>query len=275
MLKSPRYSHDFHRKDEIAADPISRRQTAEAKNLTKELQRECDLVQKFDSSEIIDSYRGTVSSTLRPSKKENRIVNRPKVNVSSPSSSISSPLSPQKGLLDRSAVFGNKSGFSLASSTYQAQGFLPRFEGAGTAHTASVYRQHGYERPHQHPRVNLPPSSSFQDTPMADESSMQATNPLSDCDPLSGNKPPLPFSIDGAGDLLDLEEPKSNNETAKEKIIPPFDSRGVTTADFTASRPDPNNPNHRMAVNDFFSNLHEKEVKHIMAMKRKNAKTAP
>ena len=168
----------------------------------------------------------------------------------------------------------NKASSSLAAPAYHAQGYLPSYDGAGKARAASIYQDQSQRMPHKKPRVHLPLSSSYIQS--EDSNDRFDKNAFSDPASRSSNVRYLsaPFGYDGS------EEPATDDNSTPggrsvEKEDAAIGHKGVTTADFDHHRPDHDNEWHRGAVNDFFRDLHEKEVKKMMARQRKNIKTVP
>lgn len=60
-------------------------------------------------------------------------------------------------------VLPSKAQSSLASSSFQAMGFLPQFDGAGRAQTSNVHQQHGISSLPRAAKVNLPRASTSSD----------------------------------------------------------------------------------------------------------------
>ena len=169
----------------------------------------------------------------------------------------------------------NKASSSLAAPTYHAQGYLPSYDGVGKARAASICRQQPHRVSRKKLRVHLPlssshnPSEDFSDLSNKDGPSDRASQSISPC------YMPRSFGYDGNGEPV--SDDKSNTTKGKpvEKDDPSAVHTDVTTADFDYHRPDHDNEWHRGAVNDFFRDLHEKEVKNMMARQRENTKTTP
>ena len=152
---------------------------------------------------------------------------------------------------------------SMAATAYHAQGFLPSYDGASKAQAASIHRHQSPRASQNRPRVNLP-------RPWSQNESYDHSSHSNN----SRYRPGI-FGYDGseepvADDKTDLKattfEARNNNST---------DRKEVTNDDFDHHRPDHDNEWHRNSVNNFFKDLHEKEVKYMMARQRKNTKTAP
>lgn len=205
------------------------------------------LKQKFDSGVMVDSYV--------PAAKGSGFRFFPE-NSRSPTSAT------------------NKANSSLASSTYQAQGHLPHYDGAGKARAASIYRQQPNQIPHKQARVNLPLSSSYTQREHSNERSDQQNSIDRASYNVDARYVSATFGYDGSGDLPPENDTTSGKGKAKEQGSS-FDYRGVTTASFDQHRPDHDNEQHRGAVKAFFKDLHEKEVRYMMARQRKNTKTVP
>ena len=168
-----------------------------------------------------------------------------------------------------------KSSSSLASSSYQARGYLPLYEGAGKAHTSSIYQQSGLSMLRNFPRVRLPiePPKRLQCHPDANSLHF-ADSALADTLSISIHSRPLAVGFDGSGDTpagLGKDNGKSKEDRADSSSV----IHTVTKADFHTQRADPNNPLHRSIVNEFFKDLYEKETKQMMALQRKKTKTLP
>ena len=169
----------------------------------------------------------------------------------------------------------NKASSSLASSAYQAQGYLPPYDGAGKARAASIYQQQPNRAQYKKPHIHLPLSSSYAQHDHSDGKSVQRSS----IDQASYNANacyiPATFGYDGSGDPPADDDTAGRKGKAKAQGNSSFEYKGVTTSDFDQHRPDHDNEWHRGNVNDFFRDLHEKEVRNMMARQRKNTKTAP
>ena len=158
---------------------------------------------------------------------------------------------------------------SLASSTYQAHGYLPQFDGAGKAHTSSVYREQGIQ---PLPQVRLPSEISYGDRQYTAETSshqIQGPNAYTASTTFHDS---VNFGYDGG---RDSPPPKTTNVPKDQQSTrPAFDSMGVTLADFDNKHEDTNNAWHHGAVEDFFQDLREKELRTIASHKRVNTQSA-
>ncbi len=165
---------------------------------------------------------------------------------------------------------------SMAANTYHAQGILPSYDGAGKAQAASLYQHQSHRASHNRPRVHLPlPSAQSHSYDSSDQPKRSAAHDRSSHGTNSRYMPVM-FGYDGS------EEPAGDDDKGGTKTDRPGEKRDestdhkeVTNADFDNHRPDHDNEWHRGTVNDFFRDLHEKEVKWMMARQRKNTKTAP
>jgi len=148
----------------------------------------------------------------------------------------------------------SKAPSSLASSSYQAHGYLPQFDGAGKSHTASLHQYQGNGPPSQQVRVILPSSTSYAGSRMA-----PIPSTCQDCDdPSADNRTaayltPVNFGYDGGSDA----RPPAMNDasTITSQSHPKFDHKGVTAADYEIQRESPNNEWHRGAVEDYFQEI--------------------
>lgn len=168
-----------------------------------------------------------------------------------------------------------KANSSLASSVYQARGYLPLYHGAGRERAASIYRQQSHHPQHKKARVNLPNSSSLAQQEHSAGRSDQGTSLGRYSYNADARYLPTTFGYDGSEDPPTNDDATSGQGKANEKEQKSFDCKGVTTACFDQPRPDTDNEWHRSAVDDFFRELHKNEVRHMMARQRKNTKTAP
>ena len=163
----------------------------------------------------------------------------------------------------------SKAQSSLASSTYQAHGYLPQFDGAGKAHTSSVYREQGIQ---PLPQVRLPSEALCGDKQIAPETSSYQTHGPSAYTASTTYHNPVNFGYDGG---RDSPPPKTTNVTKhKQSSRPAFDPMGVTLADFDDQREDTNNAWHHGAVEDFFQDLREQELQTIASHRRGNTQSA-
>lgn len=145
----------------------------------------------------------------------------------------------------------SKAPSSLASSSYQAHGYLPQFDGAGRAHAASLHQHQGNEPPSQQVRVSLPSSTSYAGSQKASTPSAYQDH----CDPSTNNPTaayltPVTFGYDGGSDA----KPSCDNDASKtgSQSHPNFDYKGVTAADYEIQRESPDNEWHRGEVEDYF-----------------------
>ena len=167
---------------------------------------------------------------------------------------------------------------SMAATNYHAQGYLPSYGGASKAQAASVYRHQTNAASTRRPRVNLPLASSHNQSSEFNDQTKQRKSHDRSSQGTTSRYMPLIFGYDGSeepatDDKHDLSQEKNSQE--EKGGDGSTDRKEVTTADFDNHRPDHDNEWHRGAVNDFFRDLHEKEVKFMMARQRKNTKTAP
>ena len=159
MLKSPRYS---------SAQPMGilgqiSSALADKVNGIKRTQA-TSTEQQAENKKITASYNRGNSTTASPTYDS---ISRP------PTSSSLATVSPNLAV--------SKAQSSLASSTYQAHGYLPLFDGAGKAHTSSVYREQGIQP--LPPQVRLPPEAFYGDRQLAAEaSSRQVHYPIAPTD---------------------------------------------------------------------------------------------
>lgn len=163
----------------------------------------------------------------------------------------------------------NKAQSSLASSTYQAHGYLPQFDGAGKAHTSSVYREQGIQ---PLPQVRLPSEALYSDGKHAAETSSHQMHGPSAYTGATTYHNPVNFGYDGGRD----SPPPRNKDAPKDKQSsrPAFDTMGVTLADYDTQREDTNNAWHHGAVEDFFQDLREQELQTIASHQRVNTQSA-
>ncbi len=158
---------------------------------------------------------------------------------------------------------------SLASSTYQAHGYLPQFDGAGKAHTSSVYREQGIQ---PLPQVRLPSEISYGDRQYSTETSSHQIQGPGAYTASTTYHSSVNFGYDGG---RDSPPPKTTNSPKDQQSTrSAFNFLGVTQADFDNKREDTNNAWHHGAVEDFFQHLREKELKTIASQKRVNTQSA-
>ena len=132
-------------------------------------------------------------------------------------------------------VLPSKAQSSLASSSFQAMGFLPQFDGAGRAQTSNVHQQHGIPSLPRAAKVNLPRASTSSDHSSTLGPGTQIT-PSAAVAPQSPHKSKSRFDLDvSAG-----EPPESGKEVfaRKEK------AKGKGTAPEILTKPEyiPNVP---------------------------------
>lgn len=158
---------------------------------------------------------------------------------------------------------------SLASSTYQAHGYLPQFDGAGRAHTSSVYREQGIQ---PLPQVRLPSEASYGDRQYTAENSRHQIPGPSAYTASTTYRNPVNFGYDGG---RDSPPPKTTNVPKDQQSTrPAFDYMGVTLADYDNNREDPNSTWHHGRVEDFFQGLREQELNTIASHQRVNTQSA-
>lgn len=157
---------------------------------------------------------------------------------------------------------------SLASSTYQAHGYLPQFDGAGRAHTSSLYREQNMQ---PLPQVRLPSEALYGDRQHTAETSRNQIHEPSAYTASTTYHNPVNFGYDGG---RDSPPPKTTNVPKDQQSTrPAFDHMGVSLADYDDNnREDPNNAWHHGLVEDFFQNLREEELKTIASHQRVNTK---
>lgn len=180
-----------------------------------------------------------------------------------PSSSVSAFKSAPKASL-------SKAQSSLASSLYQAHGYLPQFGGAGKAYAASLYGERSDQGLPSPARVRLPPYVSYEEkqTTLAPSSyqTYQGTNVHS----LSSNHhTPVNFGFDGGADSPPVKKGIANSSN---NAI--FDYKGVTAADYEIQRPDPDSAWHQGEVEDFFQELAKDEESEIVSHRQVNTQSA-
>ena len=158
---------------------------------------------------------------------------------------------------------------SLASSTYQAHGYLPQFDGAGKAHTSSVYREQGIQ---PLPQVRLPSEALYSDRQHIAETSRYQNHGPSAYTASTTYHNPVNFGYDGGRD----SPPPKTTKVPKDQpsTRPVLDYMGVTHADYDIKREDTNNAWHHGAVEDFFQNFREHELKTIASHQRVNTQSA-
>ncbi len=229
------------------------------------------------SSTLADKFNGTKRAQVKPTEQQSENKgNTPSYNLSkigivdSGLSANSRPSSSMSLTQMTTNTAVSKAQSSLASSTYQAHGYLPQFDGAGKAHTSSVYREQGI---HPLPQVRLPSEALYAERKHAAEAS---------CNQVHGSIPytnsttyhnPVNFGYDGG---RDSPPPKktSNVPEDQQSNLPAFDLMGVTLADYENQRGDTNNAWHHGAVDDFFQDLRKQESQTIASHQRVNTQSA-
>ena len=158
---------------------------------------------------------------------------------------------------------------SLASSTYQAHGYLPQFDGAGRAHTSSVYREQNMQ---PLPQVRLPSEALYGDRQHTAETPRHQNHGPSAHTASTTYHNAVNFGYDGGRD----SPPPKTTKVPKDQqsTRPAFDYMGVTHADYDDNREDPNNAWHHGLVEDFFQNLREQELKTIATQQRVNTNSS-
>ncbi|CAD6591607.1 MAG: hypothetical protein ASARMPREDX12_005276 [Alectoria sarmentosa] len=247
MLKSPRYS---------SAQPTSilsqvSSTLADRINRTKRAQ--------VDSTKQQSENKGNIASYKYG--KASIVASGPHANNRPPSSASLARRNPNLAV--------SKALSSLASSTYQAHGYLPQFDGAGKAHTSSVYREQGIQ---PLPQVRLPSEALCGDKQTAHEIANYQIHGPSASTASTTYHNPVNLGYDGG---RDSPPPKTTDVPKhKQSSRPAFDSMGVTLADFDNQREDTNNAWHHGAVEDFFQDLREQELQTIASHQRGNTQSA-
>ena len=245
MLKSPHYS---------SAQPIS-------------------VLSQIGSS-LADKINGTKRTPVNPIGKQSEnkgdafsYNNGHSGNVGNQSYANNHPLSQVSQAITMPNLAVSKAQSSLASSTYQAHGFLPQFDGAGKAHTSSVYREKGIQ---PLPQVRLPSEDSYGDKEHANETSIDRPHGPGAHPASTTYHNPVSFGYDGGRDSPPFKttNPQPNQKSSRL----PFDLMGVTLADYENQRGDTNNAWHHGAVDDFFNNVREQELRTIASRQRANDK---
>ena len=227
------------------------------------------------SSTLADKMYGTkraqANSTERQSENKGNTVSYKYGNIATIATGPYANVHPSPASLTTSNlnIAVNKAQSSLASSNYQAHGYLPQFDGAGKAHTSSVYREQGIQ---PLPQVRLPPEASYGARyPVAEASSSQIHGSSAFTASTTYHSP-VNFGYDGG---RDSPPPKTKNVPKdKQSSRPVFDSMDVTLADYDNQRQDTNNAWHHGAVEDFFHDLREQELQNIASHQRGNAHSA-
>ena len=161
----------------------------------------------------------------------------------------------------------SKAQSSLASSTYQAHGYLPQFDGAGKAHTSSVYREKGMQ---PLPQVRLPSEDFYGDKEHANETSIDQSYGPSAHPASTTYHNAVSFGYDGGRDSPPLKT--KNTQIDQQSSRSAFDFMGVTPGDYEHQRGDTNNAWHHGAVDDFFDNVREQELRNMASHQRANNK---
>ena len=157
---------------------------------------------------------------------------------------------------------------SLASSTYQAHGYLPQFDGAGKAQTSSVYREQGIQPV---PHVHLPSEALYSDKQSPADTSNHQVNGPSAYTASTTYHNSVNFGYDGGRDSPPLKSPNTPHDPKdKQPSQPIFDTMGVTLEDFDNQRESTNNRWHQGNVKDFFQDLREQERLVIAPHQRAN-----
>lgn len=247
MLKSPRYSSAqptsvFSQISATLAEKINGAKRAQANSSAQQSENKAStLSHKYGET-------GTVSSGPGPNSRPTSSASLGRIN---PNLTVS------------------KAQSSLASSTYQAHGHLPPFDGTGKAHTSSVYRE---QRNQQLPQVQLPSEDSYNDRQhTAEASSDQNQGPGARiASTVYHNQ--VNFGYDGGRD----SPPPTTTVNSKDQqsTRPAFDYMGVTLADYENQRGDTNNAWHHGAVDDFFDDLRGRELETIASHQRVNNRGA-
>lgn len=276
MLKNPKYTYDFRHVDNTPMDPSTAWQIAKREKESRE--RLANL--RTEKQHAASGCTSQEMPNAQASNKENRVF--PHTYSSHDTKRISgNMLSPPAGKLQSHfspKTSASKSNSSLASSTYQARGYLPPYEGAGRAHTSTIFHQHGCGL-QLSPRVNLPQTPSrgginelnFPDLDTKQKPKYQLLG--------GGHDAYNSFGLDGNAEAPSKSVSQATKgddsraqDSAAAATAAAFDTKGVTQDDFDTRRADPNNPAHHTAVDDFFRDLHRDEVKKIRALQKKNEK---
>ena len=159
----------------------------------------------------------------------------------------------------------SKAQSSLASSTYQAHGYLPQFDGAGKAHTSSVYREKGIQ---PLPQVRLPSEDFYGNKEHTIQTSIEQNHGPSAHPALATYHNPVSFGYDGGRDSPPFKAPHTQTDGQSSHLA--FDFMGVTLDDYENQRGDTNNAWHHGTVDDFFNNVREKELRVIASHQRAN-----
>ena len=247
MLRSPRYSSAqptgiFSQISATLADKINGAKRAQANSSAQPSENKANTFPRKNSG------TGTISG-------------RPYANNRPPASASLVRISPNLAV--------SKAQSSLASSTYQAHAHLPQFDGAGKAHTSSVYREQGIQ---PLPQVRLPSEDSYNDRQhTTGDSSDQNQGPSARIvSTIYHNQ--VNFGYDGGRD----SPPATTTVDAKDQqsTHPAFDYMGVTLDDYENQRGDTNNAWHHGAVDDFFEDLRGQELETIASHQRVNGQGA-
>lgn len=164
----------------------------------------------------------------------------------------------------------SKAQSSLASSSYQAQGYLPQFCGAGKAYTASLCGDRIDQAPPSTVRVNLPPHTSYEGNSNKTERGSYQAYQGADVHGVSTKyHAPITFGFDGGADA-----PPAKTAMANSINDPNFDYKGVSAADYEIQRPDPDSAWHQGEVEDFFQDLAKEENAEILFHRRVHTQSA-
>ena len=156
----------------------------------------------------------------------------------------------------------SKAQSSLASSNYQAHGFVPRFDDSDRARPASLYNYKNNLPPPQ-VRVNLPPCASYETLDIRHSRSDHDNNGRNLVANLeNAYHIPVGFGYDGGADAPGNKDDDDADRSRQQKF-PHFDFKGVTHADFEVVREDHDNTWHRGRVDDFFRELAANEAREI------------
>lgn len=247
MLKSPRYSsaqptNVFSQISATLAEKINGAKRAQANSSAQQSENKANTPsQKYGET-------GTVSSGSYPNSRPASSASLGRIN---PNLAVS------------------KAQSSLASSTYQAHGHLPPFDGAGRAHTSSVYRE---QRNQQLPQLRPPSEDSYNDRQHTTEASSDQNQGPDARIASRVYHNQVNFGYDGGRDSP--PPTTAANSKDQQSTRPAFDYMGVTLADYENQRGDTNNAWHHGAVDDFFDDLRGRELETIASHQRVNTRGA-
>lgn len=159
---------------------------------------------------------------------------------------------------------------SLASSSYQAHGYLPQLDGAGRAHAASLHQHQGNEPLSQQVRVSLPSFTSYAGSKTASTpSAYQDPNEPSSNNSTAAYLTPVSFGYDGGSDA----KPSTSNDASKapSQSHAEFDRMGATAADFEIQRESPHTGQHYGEVEDYFQVLEAVERQEIASAQQSSS----